>query len=73
MEWEWLKVEKLNQGGVLGPWLNYEAAIMHQSKTHAEKPPRWHWGQSRNTPEGSIGGCIFIQTMPPTRTNEARH
>lgn len=35
MEWEWLKVEKLNRGGVLGPWLDYEAAIMRQDPSKA--------------------------------------
>jgi hypothetical protein len=35
LEWEWLKVEKLNRGGILGPWLDYEAAIMRQDPSKA--------------------------------------
>ena len=33
LDWQWRKVEDLNHGGVLGPWLDYEAAIMRRDPT----------------------------------------
>ena len=35
--WTWKKVEDLNDGGVLGPWLDYEAAIMRQNPAKASQ------------------------------------
>jgi hypothetical protein len=35
MDWDWLKVESLNRGGILGPWLDYEATIRCQDPAKA--------------------------------------
>ena len=37
LDWQWRKVEDLNHGGVLGPWLDYEAAVMRQDPTKVSR------------------------------------
>jgi hypothetical protein len=37
LDWQWRKVEDLNHGGMLGPWLDYEAAFMRRDPSKASK------------------------------------
>ena len=66
--WTWKRVEDLNDGGVLGPWLDYEAALMRHDPAKASQ-------SARETIPQHIGGADRGQDIRPddrTRAAEAR-
>jgi hypothetical protein len=66
MEWEWLKVEKFNRGGVLGPWLDYEAAIMRQDPSKATQLAL------KTVPEHTIGTNRGLHIHPNDSTQQSK-
>ena len=66
--WTWKKVADLNEGGVLGPWLDYEAAILRWDPAKASQ-------LAKDTIPQHTGGADRGQNIRPddrTRNAEAR-
>lgn len=67
LDWQWRKVEDLNHGGVLGPWLDYEAAILRRDPSQVSKLAKEEL--PRHTNSGDRGQDIIPHEMP----SRARH
>jgi hypothetical protein len=63
--WTWSKVADLNQGGILGPWLDYEAAVLRQDPAKASKLAK------DTIPQHTGGADRGPDIRPDDRTEEA--